>query len=691
MLLASAAYAPKRTPPPKTIYPTNPFNPLPKSVPNHPFNPFPAFPESVDSNPFNPFPESVDSNLFLPSLTIFLSKISRASPTILVFPLHTMYTYPRPNDNTQPTDIQTMTDTSPQTQSRPGFSLLWPASYTRAASHTPLDSNSARDLELARTIGGLTPRDEHRAAIERVLYDLCTDPAVIRYRQDILDDLLRHPDLVAHLDQLLPALDSLAHHRVRVVKDPTVLHEVAWRASELETIVDSVQSLNTVFTRLGDGLNSAGLRQLRDTVAAIASDPTFQHLVQALPDLLGQLRLSASVTIGVNLDHNLRPVEATLLAVNDRKFTASSLLSKLLGRSSASWEGVAPLHSAARAVPGEALPALVAPGQEINPLMVPLFRDLAMVLEKVCRPVADALQRYAGISGDFLVNLRRELSFYLGGVHLVERLRSAGLPMCRPELAPADARVCEAEEAFNLNLALHFSRDGQTLAFVEQKPDLASRIVGNDVQLGPAGRIVILTGPNQGGKTTYIQTIGLLHVLAQAGLYVPARRARISPVDGIYTHYPLGEQSERGTGRFGDEARRLGEIFARATTHSLVLLNESLSSTSAGESLYLAQDLVRILRLMGTRAVFATHLHELAANAEALNASTPGDSRVVSMVSSPIQEEETGEGMHAVQRSYRVMAGPPMGRSYATEIATRFGVSYEQLVATLRARGIVTG
>lgn len=575
-----------------------------------------------------------------------------------------------------------MMDTSPQSQAR--FSLLWPASHAHTAGHTPLDPNSARDLELSRTIGGLATRDEHRSSIERVLYDLCTDPDVIRYRQDIFDDLLHHPDLVARLDQLLPALDSLAHHRVRVVKDPTVLHEVTWRASELETIVDSIQGLNEIFARLGDGLTSAGLRQLRDSVVATAADPSFQHLVQALPDLLIQLRLSASVTIGVNLDHNLRPVEATLLAVNDRKFSASSLLTKLLGRSTAAWEGVAPLHSAARSVPGEALPALAAPGQEVNPLMVPLFRDLAMVLEKACRPVADALQRYAGINGDFLVNLRRDLSFYLGGVHLVERLRAAGLPMCRPELAPVEARVCEAEDAFNLNLALHFGRSGDD-------HDLVARIVRNDVQLGPAGRIVILTGPNQGGKTTYLQTIGLLHVLAQAGLYVPARRARISPVDGIYTHYPLGEQSERGTGRFGDEARRLGEIFARATGDSLVLLNESLSSTSAGESLYLAQDLVRILRLMGTRAVFATHLHELAANAGALNAGTAGDSRVVSMVSSPIREEELGEGVQAVPRSYKVTVGPPMGRSYATEIATRFGVSYEQLYAMLQARGIVTG
>jgi DNA mismatch repair ATPase MutS len=119
-------------------------------------------------------------------------------------------------------------------------------------------------------------------------------------------------------------------------------------------------------------------------------------------------------------------------------------------------------------------------------------------------------------------------------------------------------------------------------------------VVKNDVRMDKNGRIFILTGPNQGGKTTYVQMVGLCQILAQLGLWVPARQARISPVDGIYTHYPMEESSAKATGRFGDEAQRLSDIFTGATRHSLILLNESLASTNAGESLYIAQDLVRI-------------------------------------------------------------------------------------------------
>ena len=122
----------------------------------------------------------------------------------------------------------------------------------------------------------------------------------------------------------------------------------------------------------------------------------------------------------------------------------------------------------------------------------------------------------------------------------------------------------------------------------------------------------------------------------------------------------------------------------RVTRNSLVLLNESLSSTSAGESFYIGQDILRALRLLGVRAIFSTHLHELAAGIDELNQTGPGDSRIVSMVASPLtRRREPGA------RSFKVVFGPPLGRSYAREIAVRYGVSYDQLQALLQQRGLL--
>jgi DNA mismatch repair ATPase MutS len=158
-------------------------------------------------------------------------------------------------------------------------------------------------------------------------------------------------------------------------------------------------------------------------------------------------------------------------------------------------------------------------------------------------------------------------------------------------------------------------------------------------------------------------------------------------VDNIYTHFPKEEKIEAETGRFGDEARRLGEIFLHITETSLVLLNETLSSTSAGESLYLAQDIVRILRRTGLRAIYSTHLHELASLVDEINRTTPGESNVTSLVSSPVDEEPGGNG--DIRRNYRIEARPPMGRSYAREIAVRYGIGYSQLEETLKKRGVL--
>jgi DNA mismatch repair protein MutS len=226
------------------------------------------------------------------------------------------------------------------------------------------------------------------------------------------------------------------------------------------------------------------------------------------------------------------------------------------------------------------------------------------------------------------------------------------------------------------------------LKHLELEDGTKPAIVENDILLGQDGHILILTGPNQGGKTTYLQGVGVLHILAQAGCYVPGKAACLSPLDHLFTHFPLEEKPDSDAGRFGEEASRLGKIFEQVTRHSLVLLNESLSSTSFGESLYLAQDLVRILRRIGTRAIYSTHLHELADRADELNGSVPGDSKIISVVSSPVDTVES-TNVAEVSRTYKLERRPPLGQSYAREIAARYGISYQQLENVLSERGVL--
>src|SRR5205823_9761960 len=120
-----------------------------------------------------------------------------------------------------------------------------------------------------------------------------------------------------------------------------------------------------------------------------------------------------------------------------------------------------------------------------------------------------------------------ELAFYLGAARLVNELRTAGLPLCRPEIALASERQCIMSGTFSLDLALR-------LRAARGTPGLAEAVVLNDVAFWPDAMIFILTGSNSGGKTTYTRAVGQAQALFQAGLFVPGRQARISPVDGIY-------------------------------------------------------------------------------------------------------------------------------------------------------------
>ena len=226
------------------------------------------------------------------------------------------------------------------------------------------------------------------------------------------------------------------------------------------------------------------------------------------------------------------------------------------------------------------------------------------------------------------------------------------------------------------------------LKYLDRNDGTESAVVKNDILLGPEGGIQVLTGPNHGGKTTYLQGVGLVYILAQVGCYVPGTQATLSPLDQLFTHFPLEEKPESEAGRFGEETMRLRKIFEQVTRHSLVLLNESLSSTSFGESLYLAQDIMRILRRIGARAIYSTHLHELANQVEELNDSVPGDSKIISIVSSPIDASEQVEGAD-VNRTYKLEIRPPLGQSYAREIAARYGISYQQLEDVLSRRGLI--
>jgi hypothetical protein len=543
-------------------------------------------------------------------------------------------------------------------------SLLWPPGRpARPGAGLGLPATSREDLDLNEIAQALSGGDGKRERyVNALLADLVTDAAVISYRQDVVDDLHQDATLRANLRGVLPGLVTLAlEHRHNPREQWSVL-QIAQRLAYLELYVDIALKLQAAVEAAA--IRSAGLASLRDHLRRLAATPEFQSLQRELPAMRANLDEAGSVTIGINLSRDLTPASATIMSVSAQKLEGrGTFLERLLG-SDPEGRGLTPLRVADVNI--------YAPENRV-------FRDLRKLIEVVARPVGQALDRYASQHAGILEALEPELSFLLNGVALLDRLAAAGLPVCRPEIAPLAERLGVLSNAYNPSLAL------RTLDAAKQDRAAAAMIVTNPMTFdGETARIWILTGPNRGGKTTYTRAIGLIHVLFQAGLHVPASAARLSPVDAIHTHFPSPEGSQLGMGRLDEEADRLAAIFREATPQSLILLNEVLAGTSAIEALGLAIDAVRGLRLLGARAIYATHLHELAARTTEINDSTEGFSAAGSLVAGVESDDAVVAVGH--RRTYSIRAGPPRGVSYASEIAEQHGISFAQLQGLLRER-----
>ena len=158
----------------------------------------------------------------------------------------------------------------------------------------------------------------------------------------------------------------------------------------------------------------------------------------------------------------------------------------------------------------------------------------------------------------------------------------------------------------------------------------------------------------------------------QLGLPVPATKAKISPVSGIYTHFPEGADDTIDKGRLGEECARLREIFDASDENSMILLDESLSSTGAYEAAYIASEILTAFAVRRCRGIFSTHLHELAAGIADINRR--------SLELGGIKIDTLVAGIDEGKRSFKIKRMAPDGKSYARDIADKYGLSFEQLM-----------
>jgi DNA mismatch repair protein MutS len=241
----------------------------------------------------------------------------------------------------------------------------------------------------------------------------------------------------------------------------------------------------------------------------------------------------------------------------------------------------------------------------------------------------------------------REIQFYLAYLAHIRPLQAAGLPFCHPRVS--ESRQVHARDTFDLALAGKLARDG-------------APVVTNDFSLGEGERVLVVTGPNQGGKTTLARTFGQLHYLARLGCPVPGRDAALYLCDGLFTHFEKEEDLATLSGKLRDELVRFRDILDRATASSVIVMNEIFTSTTLDDALSLGREMLARILGLGSLCVCVTFLDELASL----------DPACVSMVAAVAPD-------NPAERTYKVVRKRADGLAYAAALAARHGLTYEQL------------
>ncbi len=527
------------------------------------------------------------------------------------------------------------------------FSLIYPNISSKSAHES---GSLAPDIDLF-TLQELGLLEAFRLKNADLSSFFTMDPAVMQYRMATFDDMMHCAELTDMLNRLVPILNDITELR-RLEADSGNTDDYLSSITEIELYVSSVQVLHKGLSEIKDRLNSPAFRALSELITDLAESDYYRELNQKLQELTQRVREIKSITIGVNLDAQLRPSSAGVLSINSEAFRSGDVLEKILRLNfkNDQYTCIADLIPFGKKQSENQKMAL---SLAFNSAINDVYKSSLRSWKKI-------VQAYVLENTEFLLNLMPEFEFLVRGTQMLNALREKGCPLVAPSIRPAKERAFSAIGLYNPCVALKIEDD----------------IVPNDISFDENATIYVLTGPNRGGKSVITCAIGLAQVMMQLGMYVPAEQATISPVDGIYTHFPTGAEDTIDKGRLGEECARLGEIFDCVTATSLVLLDESLSSTGSFEASYIAAEVLGGLSHIGCRCLFSTHLHELAAEIDHINerAKQNGGAAIDTLVAGI-----EGEG----KRSFQIKRAKPDGKSYARDIAQSYGLTYESILKRL--------
>lgn len=483
------------------------------------------------------------------------------------------------------------------------------------------------DLNLDQVVEAITASKEEYN-LKPYFYTLLRDEETIRYRQEVMQDM-EDPSLMSWITDFSRQMGKVRRYLGMIEKLDFEYHRKGWF---LETVLLYCQAVN----RLGEDIRQAhlsarGLQAFRQYLLHYLHSAEFQSMWKEAQEVKGALAsVKYSLILGIGkfsvrryngeADYTLE-IEKTF-----EKFRQGEVKSYLTEIRDS--HGMNHIEA------------------KILEFVSRLYPEPFAALDQFCA-------RYNPFMDETIRRFDRQIQFYMAYLEFIADLKRKGLPFCYPQVSVVD-RAEEVRDGFDLALA-HALR-------LSEKP-----VVCNDYSLQPPERIIVVTGPNQGGKTTFARMFGQLHYLASLGCPVPGRQARLFLCDQIFSHFERVEDIHNLRGKLQDDLVRIQEILAQATPDSLLIVNEIFASTTLDDALFLSEKIMERVMALDALCVWVTFIDELSRLSE----------KTVSMVS-------TVQPDNPAIRTFKIIRKPADGLAYALSIVKKHRLTFEQIKERIR-------